>query len=115
MVWRRNVSEKRSRPTEVSRSYHLRSVRTHLHNGDILLFTTYDNGQLTDVRPELLGTYYTGTAQKFLVEDRDFSELNATDVDNDAFGRQLSTRRSTSHRDVSVWVESVWICSPIQL
>jgi YD repeat-containing protein len=52
---------------------------TYLHyDGDILLFTTYDTGQLADVRPELLGMYSTGTAPKLSVQDRDFAELNVT-------------------------------------
>ena len=56
---------------------------TYLHyDGDILLFTTYANGQLADVRPELLGTAYpapaVGGTPQLTVMDRDFAELNVT-------------------------------------
>ncbi len=54
-------------------------ITTYLHyDGDTLLFTTNGNGQLIEVRPELLGEYYTGTTPGFAVFDRDYAELNVT-------------------------------------
>lgn len=59
----------------------------YLHyDGDTLLFTTSATGQLIDVRPELLGIYSTGSnlpysvpaTGGFVVQDRDFSELNVS-------------------------------------
>jgi YD repeat-containing protein len=89
---------------------------TYLHyDGDTLLFTTSATGQLYEVRPELLGSYLTGTELPFttpvpggfVVQDRDFSELNVTSHDAASYSAldygsgPLKTGKVTTTTDLS--------------